>query len=381
MKLTRTRLPLTKLIGGAPLDLWHYELSSDSHGPSVYLQASVHGAEVQGNATLYELVKIIKENTLLGNVRFIPLANPVGSNQKRGTSTNGRYDPVTGNNWNRGYFNFNGVSDQAWKSIVELIRGELTSRFGVEAKVLFKKWMGEILSHEIEKVSGPYSLSYEKLMLYTLQREALAADMVIDLHTGPVACEYLYAPENCSQEARDLHASITLDIPLEFGGAMDEACFTPWHLLAQKLKSVDLPAPKPFEAYTMELGSEEYIDFEKARSQARRIAHFLYKRGVLAKDVLEISDKPRVSFQKPLSHFKTIFAPRAALYDFKARPGERVEAGTVLATGLELPFSGELESWQSAEFSVLAPKECAIINYCPTGIVSAGMELYQVLEL
>ncbi len=381
MKLTRTRLPLTQLIGGAPLDLWHYELSSESHGPSVYLQASVHGAEVQGNATLFELVKIIKENTLLGSVRFIPLANPIASNQKRGTATNGRYDPVTGNNWNRGYFNFAKLGEESWKSIVDLIKGEVRSGFGMEAKVLFKKWMREVLTSSLEQIQGPYSLSYEKYLLYTLQREALAADIVIDLHTGPVACEYLYAPENCAASARDLHAAITLEIPLEFGGAMDEACFMPWHILGEKLKAANSATPKPFEAYTMELGSEEYIDLEKARSQARRIAHFLYKRGVLATDVLLPNDRPRNEFHGPLANFKTIFAPKAALYDFKVGPGEKVDAGAVLATGLELPFSDELANWEDAQFNVVAPKDCAIINYCPTGIVSAGMELYQVLEL
>lgn len=381
MKLTRTRLPLTQFIGGSPIDLWHYEIAGEGHGPSVYLQASVHGAEVQGNATLYELVKIIKNNKLLGSVRFIPLANPVGTNQKRGTSTSGRFDPVTGNNWNRGYFDFNKVSENSWNSVLGLIKGELDKGFGLEAKVLFKKWMREILTTEIEKLSGPYSLSYEKLMLYTIQREALAADMVIDLHTGPVACEYLYAPESCSQSAYDLHAALTIEIPHEFGGAMDEAAFMPWHLLKEKLEAESLAAPASFEAYTLELGSEEYIDFNKARSQARRIAHFLFKRGILEHDVLLPEDEPKARYQRPLSHFKTIFAPKAALYDFKAKPGDRIEAGDILATGIDLPFGDDLEAWENAEFFIRAPKECAVVNYCPTGIVSAGMELYQVLEL
>ncbi len=381
MKLTRTRLPLTQFIGGSPIDLWHYELTSEGHGPSVYLQASVHGAEVQGNATLYELVKIIKENTLLGTVRFIPLANPVGTNQKRGTATSGRFDPVTGNNWNRGYFDFGKVNQTSWNSIVDLIKGEVSSGFNVEAKVLFKKWMREILSTEIDRVSGPYSLSYEKLMLYTLQREALAADMVIDLHTGPVACEYLYAPESCAAEAKDLNAAITLEIPHEFGGAMDEAAFMPWHHLGMRLKEQGLSGPKPFEAYTLELGSEEFIDFDRARSQARRIAHFLFKRGILAHDVLKKSDLPAHTYQRALSNFKTIFAPKGALYECLAKPGQKVAAGEVIAVGIDLPFPDDLEAWENSEFQVRAPKESAVINYCPTGIVSAGMELYQVLEL
>ena len=381
MKLTQTQIPISKSIGGAAIELSLYELTSTGHGPSVYLQASVHGAEVQGNATLYELIALIKENELKGTVRFIPLANPLATNQKRGTATNGRYDPITGNNWNRGYFNFEGLGEDQWTKLTTMLRSEIKDSFSVEAKVLFKKWMRDVLAEKLAAKNSGYSLSYEKTLLYTLQREALANDIVIDLHTGPVACEYLYAPMSVSERARDLHAQLTLLVPYVFAGAMDEACFMPWHLLGEKLAALSVPVPAPFEAYTMELGSEEYIDFKKARSQARRIAHLLFKRGVLARDPLEETDRPSESFEGPISNYKTIFAPRAGLYDYRITPGQLVESGTLLCEGIELPFAHGLESWEQNKFSLHCPSKAVIVNYSPTGIVSEGMELIQMLEL
>lgn len=381
MKMTRTALPVNKQIGGSPQELYLHELSSEGHGPSVYLQASVHGAEVQGNATLFELVNLIKENELKGSVRFIALANPWGTNQKRGTATAGRFDPVTGNNWNRGYFNFAKVSEADWNKAVALVAQECTEEFNTSAKVLFKKWMHEILTKEIEKKFTSDGLSYEKTMLYTLQREALSADMVIDLHTGPIACQYLYAPENCEKQARDLGALVTLLVPLEFGGAMDEAAFTPWHLLSEKLAAKNLKIPAPFESYTLELASEEVISFKEARREARRIGHFLFKRGILAHDPLSENDTPKKLHVGPLGHYKTLFAPHSGLYDYVAKVGQVVEKGDILCKILTLPLPSSLENWNEAKIELKANKKAVIVNHCPSGIVSEGMELYQYLEL
>lgn len=381
MKLTRTLLPLTTQIAGGSHDLYLYELDSGKPGPSVYLQASVHGAEVQGNATLFELVNLISTLDLNGIIRFIPLANPWGTSQKRGTSTAGRFDPITGNNWNRGYYNFANTAAAKWEKILSLVSSECQKEFCQNAKVLFKKWMNEVLTTEIERRNSPDGLSYEKLMLYTLQREALSADIVIDLHTGPIACQYLYAPVNCQQQAKDLHAKVTLLVDLEFAGAMDEATFMPWHLLGQKLEKEGLHTPPPFESYTLELGSEECVSFKQARSEARRIAHLLFKRGILKSDPLHESDIPKVAHVGALKNYKTLYAPHSGLYEFVVKTGDVVKKGDLLAKILTLPLSNDLADWNESKKELLANNRSVIVNYSPSGIVHQGMELFQYLEL
>ena len=42
---------------GAALTVPVYRLKGQSDAPSVYIQANMHGAEVQGNAVIYELLK------------------------------------------------------------------------------------------------------------------------------------------------------------------------------------------------------------------------------------------------------------------------------------------------------------------------------------
>ena len=43
------------------------------------------------------------ENPPEGNVTIVPIANPYGLNCKLGEYTLGRFDPVTGDNWNSNY--------------------------------------------------------------------------------------------------------------------------------------------------------------------------------------------------------------------------------------------------------------------------------------
>ena len=50
------------------------------------------------------LLEHLEKHPPLGSVRFVPNANPVGLNNKRGEYTDGRFDPVRGDNWNRKYF-------------------------------------------------------------------------------------------------------------------------------------------------------------------------------------------------------------------------------------------------------------------------------------
>jgi hypothetical protein len=45
----------------------------------------------------------LKEIELHGSITFVHLANPWAVNNKHGTYTFGRYNSVTGDNWNKNY--------------------------------------------------------------------------------------------------------------------------------------------------------------------------------------------------------------------------------------------------------------------------------------
>ena len=81
-----------------------YRFKGKQQGPSVYIQSSIHGAEVQGNVVIYHLIQWLKRLPIRGEITLVPNCNPVGTNIKAGEYTLGRFDPVNGTNWNRGYW-------------------------------------------------------------------------------------------------------------------------------------------------------------------------------------------------------------------------------------------------------------------------------------
>lgn len=68
----------------------------DSDAPTAYLQSSLHGGELPGQAALHFLVPMLKkaseEGRILGNVTVIPQANPIGSNQWQAHQHLGRFE-------------------------------------------------------------------------------------------------------------------------------------------------------------------------------------------------------------------------------------------------------------------------------------------------
>src|SRR5512142_666071 len=71
--------------------------------PLAYLQANVHGAELQGNAAILALFDLLEKENPRGTLVLVPRVNPVGANQQFGDWVPGVYDVATGQNFNRGY--------------------------------------------------------------------------------------------------------------------------------------------------------------------------------------------------------------------------------------------------------------------------------------
>jgi len=56
--------------------------------PNVYIQANMHGAEVQGNAVIFQLLELLKNCDIRSNITLVPNANPVACNHKNGEYSN-----------------------------------------------------------------------------------------------------------------------------------------------------------------------------------------------------------------------------------------------------------------------------------------------------
>jgi len=341
------------------------------NGPTVYIQSSLHGAELQGTAVIHELIKRLRTIAIHGRIRLVPACNPRSINQLCGPFTQGRFSPVTGDNWNRIFWDLanpsslqNGGLDlksfvaNHFHDSIESIRFE------------FKKQIGLTLKN---RLASAYGTSESKILAFTLQGLAADADYVLDLHTGSRATRYLYVPLHCRESARAFFMPCNLLVPLEFGNAFDEATFMPWVHLQTAFCEAGRDVPLQFESYTVELGSEEIIDLDEACLDAERILNWLGSKGV-------ISYKTSKTFPVPmachLKDYKSYYAPAGGLLDFCVKPGDVLKEGQVLGNILKLDQIGS----DTALLSVLVQKPGILVSHASSSNCHKGSEIFLVME-
>lgn len=171
-----------EMASGAALTVPVYRFIGDEKAPSVYIQANMHGAEVQGNAVIFQLLELLRETQIHGNITLVPYANPVGCNHKNGEYTLGRFDPITGVNWNRMYH----FDESVIKPFVRDSIGKDDKTIEMNFKALMIEQIEQKLDH------NAYGLTTGQRIAYQLQRLAHQADFVLDLHTGPISSKHLY---------------------------------------------------------------------------------------------------------------------------------------------------------------------------------------------
>lgn len=379
--LERMELPLKTFVNGDQQNLTVFRLRGEAPGPIVYLQASVHGAEVQGNAVIWEIMSFLGRNSFKGSLTLVPMANPQALIHKSGTYTQGRFNPISGNNWNR---NYTDITESEHFNLEEF-----SAKFGHDSpekiKKHFKEYLYQALKNEQKDLRerGPREDRHHNLILQEL---AAPADIILDLHTGPVATRYLYAGEFEREKVKDLSFPHTLIIPNEFAGAMDEACFMPWVSLRNYLGQQGVSFSIPIESYTVELGSEEVIDTNEAKRDAAKILGLFAKRGLFSEDDLSDEDKNYLraglpAYQKAclLKDYHTYYAPQGGLTEYLKRPGDFFLKDEPLCQILSYKDLRNVDGLEDCFTKVIAQTEGIIINHNPSAVTHEGTTLYQVM--
>ena len=160
-------IPIKMLANGQSLDLNIIEVEGERPGPTVYIQSAVHGAEVQGNLLLYQLIDELKKRRNNGKLILVPNANPYGSIQKSGPYTQGRFNPVTGNNFNRNYTDIFSIK----KFEKELYRFVEENNQDTHLKQKYKNFIIKCIDTLIED-KKPYGLSDDFYLNILLQKLA-----------------------------------------------------------------------------------------------------------------------------------------------------------------------------------------------------------------
>lgn len=377
-KLERIDYPLKQQPNGDYLWLNLFRINSGTDGPHVHIQANVHGAELQGNVVIYELIEWFINNPFKGSITFVPFANPSGVNQKSGMYTQGRYNPVSGKNWNRNYTDLINLDESKSNFDLEKFVSKNISKDDAEVTKSFKSALFGICD-QYEKTSMDRGQQDEDgYFNLLLQKVASPADIVLDLHTGPVATRYIYTTDYQKESALHFKFPHYLVIPSDFDGAMDEASFMPWVHLTEEFKKQGREFKNSFESYTIELGSEERISFSEAKTDALRILNYLGHKKVHDHAVKGL---PSLSIKTCLlKDYRSYYAPRGGLYEFCFEPGESFKKGDVIAKSLNFKPVKNEESLKKAIEEVLAVEDGVVINHSTSASLAGGHPLYQVME-
>lgn len=361
--ISTTHIEVGQQPSGEPARIPVITVKGRPGGPRVYLQANVHGAEIQGNAVLERFLALCRANPPRGHFTLVPLANPIGINQKSGEFTLGRFDPISGENWNRQY-HFNNQDLAAFcQSHLHHADVEVTGAFRQHLKAQLAA-----------RLASPWGVKTGQHLALRLQQMAVEADIVLDLHTGPISARHLYLPAYARARAHRFNIPLNIVMPSDFGGAMDEAAFSPWWQLSQQFAALGRTYAVPVDAFTLELGSQEKLDIAQAEQDAAGIARYLEEMGCWPDGTHNVVVQTQYACE--LAHYRALYSPCAGQIEYLAPLGKPVTAGEPVARiwhydrlGQDTPLFTE----------VSLPCDGVPVLHFASANVQQGTELYKFL--
>lgn len=342
------------------------EIGGTTPGPHVYLQAALHAGEVMGIGVLQHLLEQLPNYTLHGTLTLVPCANPYGIDQKAGEYTQGRFDPSTGENWNRQFVN---LWDEA--AATDLIQANQDVPF----KALQDKYRAHLITRLQAAQQG--NAGYGATLAHTLQGLALNADVALDLHCDSITVPYAYVPSFAVGDIRHLHMPFLMATPKTFSPCFNEAFFYPWWQFTDLYTQLTgQNAACPVRSCTYEVGAKERLDQENVHSLGQGLLDFCCHMGLLTP---KAGLKPRVpeNIILPVDQFKRMMAPVSGIVRWTCPLGKPVERGAEIGRILKPTALGTDEAYHIIQ----APKNLIPITQTASAIVMEGAELYKYLSL
>jgi uncharacterized protein len=362
-------IPLCQLASGEFLSLQVYKFVGAKSGKKVYIQSNLHGAEIVGNAVIYQIIAFLTtlNNTqITGEIWLVPVCNPLAVNQRNHNFSTGRFNIYDGKDWNRIFWDYEKechdieqfASDQIGFDI-----NTIKSNFSQKIKASF---------HSIlDKINAPSSVQLTDKYRYKLQSLYLDADYVIDLHshTGQ-GIEYLYYFRNREDSVNFFLLNHGILFNNYDGDAFDESFIKPWLALEDALlKLTGQKMRFDIEAWTLELGSGMQMNPDSVIKGVRGIKNYLTQQGIL-----EIEDFPQsetIYHQTnliPLSQIKKYWTPVGGMILSKPALGTSVKEGDLLYQVLTFNKIGELPT----TINVYAEKTGLVYNISINDSVNEG---------
>ena len=314
-------LPIGGTNPGTARSLTVYRFGVPGARPKVHIQADLHADEVPGMLVAHHLVGLLhaadRAGAVKGEVQIIPMANPVGLDQFVDERLLGRYTLGGGGNFNRHYPDLS-------EPVYERVHG-LLSEDSARNVALVRRALAEAVQDDTPRTEIA-------CLRHELLRQAITADIVLDLHCDDEAPVHLYLGTPLWPDAQDLARQIgartILLAEVSGGEPFDEACSAPWwHLRAM----VDdrFPIPAACLASTIELRGMADVSDEHAAADAANLFRFLQRRGAVAGDPGPLP--PLLAQATPLAGVDMVTAPQAGIVTYRAELGDQVTAGEPFA--------------------------------------------------
>jgi hypothetical protein len=315
--------------------------------PLVYLQGALHADEIPGMAAARLLVDRLEALDRSGRVRgevvVVPVANPIGLGQRLHGHAHGRFDLATGVNFNRGFANL--TSDMA---------EALADRLGPDQDAN-RALIREAMQAAIAGIPAADATEHLKRTLLSL---AAPADVVLDLHCDSEAVVHLYtltpAAARIAPLGQLLGAQAILLATESGDDPFDEALSRPWLELGERFP--DAAIPLGCLAVTVELRGQRDVDAETAGADADALVDYLVHEGVVegARRALP----PALCEPTLLAASEPLTAPSSGIVMFHAAPGDRLEAGALVAEVVD-PISGERAALRCQSAGLLYARSAA----------------------
>ncbi|CNH53882.1 succinylglutamate desuccinylase/aspartoacylase family protein [Yersinia pekkanenii] len=324
MKINNHKLPEHALGGQRQLTSFHF--GQQGLGEKIYLQAGLHADELPGMLVLHYLKRLLSQAERRGKIQseiiIVPIANPPGIAQVLLNSGIGRFDLVTGRNFNRDF------PDLAQLVQIQLAQQPLASHAATDGGSIQQQVRSAMVAALLDlPVSSEVAALRQHLLLL-----ACDADLVLDLHCDDHAILHMYADPAWREPVDILARFLNIDTILlsqdSGGGSFDEACGLPWHRLAAQHPDLSQLSPACM-AVTVELRGQQDVSHALASADAERLYHYLQYRGAIKGEHQAIPQREVVML--PFTAGEIINAPASGILLLLRQPGEWVGKDEVVA--------------------------------------------------
>jgi uncharacterized protein len=292
----------------------------------IHMQAGLHADEAPGSVVLYKLADRLAELQVQGKIQarisLLPAANPIGASQYLvGGLHCGRFDLVSGINFNRGFPDLRPAASEAM--------GSISSNNRHNPQFIAEHVRQYLLDHLIH---WPCQSELDRWRV-ALMSLACTADWVLDLHCDQEAVMHMYTAPQLWPSFQQLAAQLGSQVQLldstaqesHGHGAFDTACFQPWLAIQEHLGQAPFVGCR---AATIEMRGQADLSENLAEKDTAALLRWLSSLGAISGDGLPAQNS--VTEPSPLSGVESIYASCAGVFVPDVALGQEVSRGQIL---------------------------------------------------